>query len=214
MDDCDGSPMVPTCQSIKWSESPVPHQASWFEVASCVQMTNTHRARYRQYNFRLVRYTSCFIRAITLALSGSLFQQDDARSHVRRKTVNNLSGTDIHLWPLVSPYLFPIEHVWVFIGWVGYLASKPSGYDPKLVAGVSGSSPGSTEEPPCGGPTHVKTAEAKCPCIRVVVRRRDACSDVVLITCDRDFKITWTDAIRPRVAFCATQFHILENSYI
>jgi hypothetical protein len=45
---------------------------------------------------------------------GTLFQQDNARSHIARISMQCLeeAGVDVPSWSPRSPHLSPIEHVW------------------------------------------------------------------------------------------------------
>jgi hypothetical protein len=48
---------------------------------------------------------------------GTLFQQDNARSHIARISMQCLeeAGVDVPPWSPRSPHLSPIEHVWDMI---------------------------------------------------------------------------------------------------
>lgn len=65
------------------------------------------------------------VRPLVQAAAGTLFQQDNARPHVARHTLNSLNGIDILPWPAASPDLSPIEHVWAAIGRVVHRAPQP-----------------------------------------------------------------------------------------
>ncbi|GFX80704.1 transposable element Tcb2 transposase [Trichonephila clavipes] len=46
-------------------------------------------------------------------LPGAIFQQDNARPHTERVAQDYLRHFQTLPWPARSPYLSPVEHVWV-----------------------------------------------------------------------------------------------------
>ncbi|GFV07810.1 transposable element Tcb1 transposase [Trichonephila clavipes] len=55
---------------------------------------------------------------------GAIFQQDNAHSHTVRVSQNCLRTVTTLPWPVRSPDLSPIEHIWDNLGWqVGYPTS-------------------------------------------------------------------------------------------
>ncbi|GFW19388.1 transposable element Tcb2 transposase [Trichonephila clavipes] len=49
-------------------------------------------------------------------LLGANFQQDNARLHTVRVSQDCLCTVTTLLWPALSPYLSPIEHIWDHLG--------------------------------------------------------------------------------------------------
>ncbi|GFW06623.1 hypothetical protein TNCV_2189561 [Trichonephila clavipes] len=82
---------------------------------------NDSRRRVRRYPAEHYQSTHFVQRQTspTLRIMGAfntVFQQDNVRSHVARRTFNNLTGFDILPWPANSPNLNSIEHLWDLIG--------------------------------------------------------------------------------------------------
>ena len=46
----------------------------------------------------------------------TIFQQNNAKPHVTRRTRNSLTGCDILPWTAASPDLYPIERLWDLLG--------------------------------------------------------------------------------------------------
>jgi hypothetical protein len=67
------------------------------------------------------RYIQEVLQPVTIHFAygheGTLFQQDNARSHIARISVQCLeeAGVDVPPWSPRSPHLSPIEHVWDMI---------------------------------------------------------------------------------------------------
>ncbi|GFW90018.1 transposable element Tcb2 transposase [Trichonephila clavipes] len=49
-------------------------------------------------------------------LPGAIFQQDNARPHTARVSQNSLRTVTTLPWPVRSPDLSPIEHIWDHLG--------------------------------------------------------------------------------------------------
>ncbi|GFT21544.1 transposable element Tcb1 transposase [Trichonephila clavipes] len=57
-------------------------------------------------------------------LPGAIFQQDNARHHTARVSLECLRIVTNHLWAARSPDLSAIEHIWDHVGWrVGHPTS-------------------------------------------------------------------------------------------
>ncbi|XP_042896442.2 transposable element Tcb1 transposase [Parasteatoda tepidariorum] len=63
------------------------------------------------------------------ALPGAAFQQDNARPHIARTVQSFLASRQVqlHPWPVYSPVMSQIEHVWDFVG-------RRLAHDPRPVA--------------------------------------------------------------------------------
>ncbi|GFX28038.1 transposable element Tcb2 transposase [Trichonephila clavipes] len=53
---------------------------------------------------------------LILRLPGAIFQQDNARPHTARVSQDCLSTVTTFPWPILSPDLSPIEHIWDHLG--------------------------------------------------------------------------------------------------
>lgn len=73
-------------------------------------------------NLNAVRYCNEIIRPVILPFlrqgHASVFQQDNARPHVARHTLNFLQANNVNVldWPARSPDISPIEHLWDHLG--------------------------------------------------------------------------------------------------
>ncbi|GFT53631.1 transposable element Tc1 transposase [Trichonephila clavipes] len=80
---------------------------SWDTRSSLVVLQGTLTAR---------RYVDDILTPIVLPMlssrPGAIYQQDNARPHTARLSQQCLQGYDVLPWPVRSPDLSPIEHVW------------------------------------------------------------------------------------------------------
>ena len=69
-------------------------------------------------NLNAMRYCNEIFRPVILQFMrqghAQIFQQDNARPHVARHTMNLLRANNVNVlnWPVKSPDISPIEHVW------------------------------------------------------------------------------------------------------
>ena len=75
-----------------------------------------------QGNLNAVRYCNEIVQPVLLPFlrhgHASIFQQDNARPHVARHTMNFLTANNVNVldWPARSPDISPIEHLWNHLG--------------------------------------------------------------------------------------------------